>query len=343
MPQPDRRISPGGWVLVTGANGYIASHVVDILLDQGYNVRGTVRNEKLWLNRYFETKYGKGGFQTFILPDLEDQSAFDKAVNGVSGVVHIATDVSFSTDVHAVVAKVVAGTVNVLQSAAKEPSVKSVVLTSSSSAALIPVPNQEGVVVDQNTWNDAAVKAAYSGAAPAEQLPFLSYAASKTEGEHAFWDWVKTNNPSFAVNSVLPNMAMGPIPSPEMYGSTMGFIRELLEGKTDKNIDMFPPQWYIDVRDIARVHVAALLDPTVQSERLFAFAGPFNWNDIIRILKKLRPGNTNIPAAPENEGRDLSDVWKASKRAEELIRSFFGVKGWISLEESLEAGIVDLK
>jgi hypothetical protein len=99
----------------------------------------------------------------------------------------------------------------------------------------------------------------------------------------------------------------------------------------------------VDVRDTARLHIAALLDPTVHSERLFAFAGPYNWNDVIDILKKLRPENKKIPTAPEGEGRDLSDVYKASKRAEQLIRSFFGVKGWISLEDSLAAGIADLK
>ena len=36
-------------VLVTGASGYIASHIVRLLLEKGYCVRGTVRslqNEK---------------------------------------------------------------------------------------------------------------------------------------------------------------------------------------------------------------------------------------------------------------------------------------------------------
>lgn len=31
-------------VVVTGANGYIASYLVKDLLERGYNVRGTVRN-----------------------------------------------------------------------------------------------------------------------------------------------------------------------------------------------------------------------------------------------------------------------------------------------------------
>jgi nucleoside-diphosphate-sugar epimerase len=35
----------GAKVLVTGANGFVAMHVVDQLLKAGYAVRGTVRNE----------------------------------------------------------------------------------------------------------------------------------------------------------------------------------------------------------------------------------------------------------------------------------------------------------
>jgi hypothetical protein len=83
--------------------------------------------------------------------------------------------------------------------------------------------------------------------------------------------------------------------------------------------------------------VAALLDPSVNNERLYAFAGEFNWTDIINILKQLRPDNKNIPAPPENEGRDLSDV--KNQRAKEIMEKFFGVKGWVSLEESIKNGI----
>ena len=123
----------------------------------------------------------------------------------------------------------------------------------------------------------------------------------------------------------------------------MGFVRDLLQGKTERTIDVFPPQWWISVVDIARVHVAAILSPEVSNERLYAFAAPFNWTDLIGVLKRLRPENSKIPEALENEGRDLSDVWAASRRAEGLVKDFFGTAGWIGLEESLENGIADLK
>lgn len=90
------------------------------------------------------------------------------------------------------------------------------------------------------------------------------------------------------------------------------------------------------------VHVAALLDPNVKSQRLFAFAGAFNWTDILEILHKLRPENKKLPKAPENEGRDISDI-KPKGKAEQLIKDFFGVSGWKGLEESLEAGIAGME
>lgn len=82
----------------------------------------------------------------------------------------------------------------------------------------------------------------------------------------------------------------------------------------------------------------ALLDPTVESERIFAFAGKFNWTDITGILRELRPENKMIPNPPENEGRDLSDVVPSSK-ARAMLQNFFGRCDWVGLKESLATGI----
>lgn len=101
-------------------------------------------------------------------------------------------------------------------------------------------------------------------------------------------------------------------------------------------------EYHIDVQDDARVHLVALLDPTIQNERLFAFGHTFNWTEVMAILTKLRPENKKIPKAPENEGQHLYDV-KPRKRAEDLIKSFFGVSGWTTLEESIAASIADLE
>ena len=74
----------GSLVLVTGANGFIASHVVDQLLQAGFNVRGTVREAAKadWLKEYVVEKYGKGRFEVAVVPDMSVKGAFDEAVKG---------------------------------------------------------------------------------------------------------------------------------------------------------------------------------------------------------------------------------------------------------------------
>jgi nucleoside-diphosphate-sugar epimerase len=89
MSQPNYAIARGSRVLVTGANGYIASHIIDILLELGFNVRGTVRTEKPWLDRYFENKFGVGRFESTVVPAMEEESAFDKVMKDVVGLVHV--------------------------------------------------------------------------------------------------------------------------------------------------------------------------------------------------------------------------------------------------------------
>ena len=77
-------IPQGSLVLVTGANGYIGSHVVDQFLAAGYKVRGTVRSESkgAWVKELFGEKYGPTKFELAIVPDIEKKGAFDDAMRG---------------------------------------------------------------------------------------------------------------------------------------------------------------------------------------------------------------------------------------------------------------------
>jgi uncharacterized protein YbjT (DUF2867 family) len=41
---PVLKIDSNALILVSGANGFIAAHVIHVLLEKGYRVRGTVRS-----------------------------------------------------------------------------------------------------------------------------------------------------------------------------------------------------------------------------------------------------------------------------------------------------------
>lgn len=94
----------------------------------------------------------------------------------------------------------------------------------------------------------------------------------------------------------------------------------------------------VNVKDTARLHVAALLDPEVKNERILAFAHPYNWNDILAVLRKIYP-NKLFPTDIKNEPRDLSKL--DNSRGATLLKAF-GRPGFASLEETVRENTAGL-
>lgn len=160
-------IQKGDTVLVTGATGYIGSHVVEELLAAGYKVRGTSRTKEkaAYLTDLMDKKFGKDTLEIVEVPDMIADDAYTDAVKGVSGIVHLASIVTFSANPDEVIPPTVKGALNILEAASTEPKVRSVVYTSSSTAALSPVANKK-IIVTKDTWNDAAVERVRTSASP---------------------------------------------------------------------------------------------------------------------------------------------------------------------------------
>ena len=95
---------------------------------------------------------------------------------------------------------------------------------------------------------------------------------------------------------------------------------------------------YTDVIDAARIHLcAAVLDQGLENERIFAFAGPYSWNDVIDIFARLRPDmKTELEKDPK-EGKDLSKV--PNELGAKLLKKWFGQDGYKSLEQSLKENL----
>lgn len=78
-------LSKGAKVLVTGVNGFIASHIADQLLEDGYAVRGSVRSKGRCeaLSEFFRGKYGENRFETIVIKDItQEEEAFSEALEG---------------------------------------------------------------------------------------------------------------------------------------------------------------------------------------------------------------------------------------------------------------------
>lgn len=197
-------------ILITGASGFIAANIIREALELGYHVRGTARTAEKAANTVKEQN-NHPNYTTAVVPDFAEPSAeLTAAVKGVDSIIHVASDTSFSEDAEAVVSGVVHSVQNVLRAAVAEPRVKRFTLTSSSTAALLVKPGVEGIVATVDTWNEEAVRAAKKGeGVGSNPLPFVVYAASKTEGEKALWEFVSKEKPNFVANAILPNWNLG--------------------------------------------------------------------------------------------------------------------------------------
>jgi nucleoside-diphosphate-sugar epimerase len=78
-------IPKGSTILVTGANGYIGSHIADQLILAGYKVKGTVRSEDkgIMIAEALEKRHGsKDAFSYVVVEDMSTEESFHDAMKG---------------------------------------------------------------------------------------------------------------------------------------------------------------------------------------------------------------------------------------------------------------------
>lgn len=334
----DRAIPSGSTVLVTGVNGLLGSHIADQFILAGYKVRGTVRDvqKNSWMLDFFAQRYGEDKFELAQVEDMAVPGCFDEAVKEVSAVMHTTSSVHMTaTDPHPAIEDNVKTVMTALESALTAPTVKRFVLTSSAWTSAPPKPDVKHTI-DENTWNDATIEDAWArGTSRSNGMTI--FMAGKTQAEKDAWSWVKSKNPHFTFNAILPDTVFGPVLSPENQGipSTASLIRLLYDGQGIDFLKMILPQYFIDVVDNAKLHVAAAIHANAVDERLFGYAEPWNWNDILAMLRKWFPEKTFIDDM--ELGRDISTV--ANGRALGLLKEVYGMERWTGLEESVKANV----
>ena len=149
-------------VAVTGASGFIASHIVAQLLDKGYVVKGTVRDatDEAKVAHLRGLPGADARLQLFSVNMLGDAGRFDEVISGCEGVFHTATPVKLGGggDGKAEIYEpAMESTKEVLAAVAKAGCVKTLVLTSSMSAV---APQPEPPVKSEEHWSDDAAQEA---------------------------------------------------------------------------------------------------------------------------------------------------------------------------------------
>lgn len=163
-----------------------------------------------------------------------------------------------------------------------------------------------------------------------------SDAAAKTEAEKAAWSYYKEHKPTFAFNVVIPDWVLGPVvnPTPGNY-SSVSVTKAFFNGDPASPLPFLAnPAGYVnDVRDVAVIHVGALLDETVRGERLWAMGHQIHINDLLNIWREAFPDKAEtIPKDYDfpHPNRQIVD----RSKSEILLKRFAG-RSWYPLQDSV--------
>ncbi|EAR99763.2 3-beta hydroxysteroid dehydrogenase/isomerase family protein (macronuclear) [Tetrahymena thermophila SB210] len=236
-------------VLVTGASGYISSHIVNQLLHLNYKVRGTVRDaqDKSKYQHFYEAipqKYHPN--MTFVSADLNEEKGWDEAVSGCQYVIHVASPFYYDAkSAEEMIVPAVKGTQYVLNACVRHhQTVKKVVLTSSGKA--IFEGNYERNYFNENDWQNH------------ENAGF--YGQSKYFAEKEAWKIYEENKEKLNLTVINPTLVLGPPLQGKVSASSL-IISNLLNGKL---IPQPVCLGIVDVRDIAAAHVVTIQDSLSQ-------------------------------------------------------------------------------
>ncbi|KAG6762314.1 hypothetical protein POPTR_009G052000v4 [Populus trichocarpa] len=313
----------GKIVCVTGASGYIASWLVKLLLSRGYTVKASVRdpNDPKKTEHLRALNGAQERLQLFKANLLEEGS-FDSIVEGCEGVFHTASP--FYHDVKdpqvELLDPAVKGTLNVLGSCAKHPSIRRVVLTSSVAAvAYNGKPRTPDVVVDETWFSDPNLC----------RESKVWYVLSKTLAEDAAWKFAKEKDMDMV--AINPAMVIGPLLQPTLNTSAAAILSLIKGAQTFPNASF----GWINVKDVANAHIQAF-ELSSASGRYCLVERVAHYSEVVKILHELYP-DLQLPEKCADD-KPYVPIYQVSKEKAKSL----GVE-FIPLEASVKETVESLK
>jgi dTDP-glucose 4,6-dehydratase len=293
-------------ILVTGADGFIGSHLVEQLLLEGYDVRPFVFynsfNSWGWLDT-FPAKV-KRSLDVFA-GDIRDPHGVKKAMRGCGAVMHLAALIGIPYSYHSPDTYIdtnVKGTLNVLQ-AAKELGVSRIIHTSTSevygTAQFVPI-TEEHPLQGQSPYSASKIGA--------DQLALSFYASFGTP-----------------VTIVRPFNTYGPRQSARAVIPTI--ITQIAQGaKVLKLGSLHPTRDFSFVTDTARAFIAAFRSPKAIGEVInFGSNFEISIGDVARTIAEIM--NSKVKMTMDNARvrpvkSEVERLWADNTKARKLT-------GWI--------------
>ncbi len=278
MNTSESKNNQGDLVLVTGGTGFVGSHVILQLLQQGYRVRTTLRS----LSRKEEVTdmMRTGGLTdltnlSFFEADLLKDDNWDKAVANCDYVLHVASPIFIHLPKNEddMIRPAVEGTLRVLK-AARDAGVKRVVMTSNFGAVGYSHKDQTKLITEES-WTNPNEKG------------LSVYNKSKVLAEKAAWDFIHREGGTLELSVINPMGIFGPSLNSNI-SSGFGLLLNVLNGTMKAIPDI--SLGIVDVRDVADLHISAMIHPDANGQRFLCLAGgTMSLLEISKFLKEKMP------------------------------------------------------
>lgn len=265
-------------VLVTGGTGFLGVHTILQLLQRGYEVKTTIRSlaKKDSIIKALE----EGGITdfsnlTFIEADLTNDSNWSEATKDCDYVLHVASPFPAQDpkDENELIIPARDGALRVLK-ASRDAGVKRVVLTSSFAAVGYSMDKKNHIFTEDD-WTDVNT-----------ELP--AYIKSKTIAEKSAWEFIQSEGNGLELSVINPVGIFGPV----IGGITSASLDIAVSGILNGNLKTTPPftMGVVDVRDVADIHIKAMLHPDAAGERFIATSDSvMSFYDVAELFRKERP------------------------------------------------------
>jgi dihydroflavonol-4-reductase len=263
-----------GTVLVTGGTGFLGGWCIAELLSRGHEVRTTVRNvarEPAVRATIERAGVDAGDRLTVVAADLGADAGWAEAVAGCSGVLHVASPFppEQPKDPDELIVPARDGALRVIE-ASLAADVERIVLTSSVAAVRHGRPPSEDKPYTEEDWTDG------------DDERRTPYVRSKTIAVRAAWDHVRAAGAEDRLATVNPGAIIGPVLNDD-HSFSLQAVQRLLDGMPAMPRLGFT---FVDVRDVADLHIRALTDPAAGGERFLA-TDEFLWiSELAAILRE---------------------------------------------------------
>ncbi|KAK7383018.1 hypothetical protein VNO78_28683 [Psophocarpus tetragonolobus] len=311
-------------VCVTGASGFIGSWLVMRLMERGYMVRATVRDpgNMKKVKHLVDLADAKGKLSLWKA-DLAEEGSFDEAIQGCTGVFHVATPIDFQSKdpQNEMIKPTINGVLNIMKACLKAKTLRRLIFTSSAGTVNV-IEKYQKPILDESCWSDVEF-------CLKEKMTGWIYFVSKTLAEKEAWKFAKEHGMDLI--TIIPPLVVGPFLMPTMPPSFITAL-SLITGN-EAHYSIIKQGQFVHLDDLCLAHIFLFEQPKVEG-RYICSACDATIHDIARLINQKYP-EYKVPTKFKNIPDELEPVRFSSKKITDL-----GFQFKYSLEE-MYTGAID--